>query len=232
MLNKIGIIGAMEEEVELLIDEMDFEDVVQKAGMLYYMGTLCGKEVVIVECGIGKINAAICTQVLISEFGVSTVINTGVAGALDNRLNIGDILISEDTLNHDMDTTAFGDEYGMVPRMETSIFKAEKKLVDIIVELGKELEGVNVITGRVLSGDQFISDKEKKTWLKKQFNGSCVEMEGVAIGQTAYRNRVPFVILRAISDKSDGSAHMDYPEFKEMAIKNLRKLVIRFLEQA
>ena len=229
MYNKIGIIGAMEEEVELLIEALELDDVVMKAGMLYYMGKLCGKDVVIVECGIGKINAAICTQILISEFAVEAVINTGVAGALANCLNIGDILVSEDTLNHDMDTTAFGDDYGMVPRMDESIFKADKSIVERILELGKGLEGVKVIKGRVLSGDQFISDGAKKEWLKKQFNGSCVEMEGVAIGQTAYRNRIPFAILRAISDKSDGSAHMDYPEFKAMAIKNLTKLVLDFL---
>ena len=230
MLNKIGIIGAMEEEVELLIDAIEIDDAVAKAGMVYYMGKLCGKEVVIVECGIGKINAAVCTQVLISEFKVDTVINTGVAGSLRNSLNIGDILVSEDTLNHDMDTTVFGDPYGVVPRMKESIFKADTTIVNKMVEMGKNLEGVKVTTGRVLSGDQFISDDTKKKWLIKQFNGSCVEMEGVAIGQTCYLNKVPFVILRAISDKSDGSAHVDYPEFKKKAIANFTKLVMDFLK--
>lgn len=231
MLNKIGIIGAMEEEIELLIDAMEIDDAVAKAGMVYYMGKLCEKEVVIVECGIGKINAAVCTQVLISEFKVDTVINTGVAGSLKKSLNIGDILVSEDTLNHDMDTTAFGDAFGVVPRMKESIFKADVSLVNKIVEIGKNFEGVKVTTGRVLSGDQFICDSDKKQWLIKQFNGACVEMEGVAIGQTCYLNKVPFVILRAISDKSDGSAYVDYPEFKKKAIANFTKLVMDFLRQ-
>ena len=195
------------------------------------MGKLCEKEVVIVECGIGKINAAVCTQVLISEFKVDTVINTGVAGSLKNSLNIGDILVSEDTLNHDMDTTAFGDAFGVVPRMKESTFKADTTIVNKIVEIGKNLEGVRVTTGRVLSGDQFICDGGKKQWLRKQFNGACVEMEGVAIGQTCYLNKVPFVILRAISDKSDGSASVDYPEFKRKAIANFTKLVMDFLRQ-
>lgn len=229
MFNVIGIIGAMEEEVELLIDKMTNKSSVKKAGMVYYMGKLCSKEVIVVECGIGKINAAVCTQILISEFKVDVVINTGVAGSLRDELNIGDIVVSEDTLNHDMDTTAFGDDYGVVPRMNNSIFKADERLIDIVLKLGEEMLDINVKKGRVLSGDQFISDGNKKEWLKKQFRGSCVEMEGVAIGQTAYLNKIPFLILRAISDKSDGSAHMDYPEFKKQAIENLSSLVFKML---
>lgn len=229
MFKVIGIIGAMAEEVELLIDKMTNKSSVKKAGMIYYMGELYSKEVIVVECGIGKINAAVCTQILISEFKVDVVINTGVAGSLRDELNIGDIVVSEDTLNHDMDTTAFGDDYGVVPRMDNSIFKADERLIDIVLNLGRELTDINVLKGRVLSGDQFISDGKKKEWLKKQFNGSCVEMEGVAVGQTAYLNETPFLILRAISDKSDGSAHMDYPEFKKHAIENLSGLVFKML---
>jgi adenosylhomocysteine nucleosidase len=230
-MKKIGIIGAMEEEVELFIEAMDVDDVVAKAGMVYYMGKISGKDVVVVECGIGKINAAVCTQVLISEFGVDAVINTGVAGSLKNTLNIGDILVSTDTLNHDMDTTPFGDPFGQVPRMKEFAFKADPDMVEKIVEIGSNLHGVKVDTGRVLSGDQFITDGAKKQWLIKKFNGSCVEMEGVAVGQTCYRHKIPFVILRAISDKSDGTAYVDYPTFKEQAIKNFTVLLKDYLAQ-
>ena len=226
---KVGIIGAMDEEVEILINNMQDKDVVEKAGMKYYVGKLSGKEVIVVKCGIGKINATICSQILISEFGVNVIINSGVAGALDNNLNIGDIVVSRDTLNHDMDTTAFGDEYGMIPRMDESIFKGDVKLIDLALECGKK-HNINVVIGRVLSGDQFIASKEKKDWLVSQFSGTCAEMEGVAIGQTSYLNKIPFIILRAISDKADGSAKVSYEDFKEQAIVNLSNILMDMLE--
>ena len=138
MSYKVGIIGAMDEEVEILINKMSNKTITDKAGMVYYSGQLSSKDVIVVKCGIGKINAAVCSQILISEFNVDVIINSGVAGALDNDLNIGDIVISKDTLNHDMDTTAFGDEYGVIPRMEKSIFEAEKKLIDLAMKSGKK----------------------------------------------------------------------------------------------
>lgn len=229
MSYKVGIIGAMDEEVEILINKMSNKTITDKAGMVYYSGQLSSKDVIVVKCGIGKINAAVCSQILISEFNVDVIINSGVAGALDNDLNIGDIVISKDTLNHDMDTTAFGDEYGVIPRMEKSIFEAEKKLIDLAMKSGKKYN-ISTVIGRVVSGDQFIASKEKKEWLVKQFNGTCAEMEGVSIGQTAYLNDVPFLILRAISDKADGSAFVAYEDFKDDAIVNLSNLLIDMLE--
>ena len=229
MSYKVGIIGAMDEEVEILINKMSNKTITDKAGMVYYSGQLSLKDVIVVKCGIGKINAAVCSQILISEFNVDVIINSGVAGALDNDLNIGDIVISKDTLNHDMDTTAFGDEYGVIPRMEKSIFEAEKKLIDLAMKSGEKYN-ISTVIGRVVSGDQFIASKEKKEWLVKQFNGTCAEMEGVSIGQTAYLNDVPFLILRAISDKADGSAFVAYEDFKDDAIVNLSNLLIDMLE--
>ena len=226
---KVGIIGAMDEEVEILINKMKNKKTVEKAGMTYYVGELSSKNVIVVKCGIGKINATVCSQILISEFGVNVIINSGVAGALDNNLNIGDIVISKDTLNHDMDTTAFGDEYGMIPRMEESIFKGDTRLIDLALEVGKK-HNINVVPGRVVSGDQFIASKEKKDWLVEQFNGTCAEMEGVAIGQTSYLNNIPFLILRAISDKADGSAKVAYEDFKEEAIVNLSNILMDMLD--
>ncbi len=226
---KVGIIGAMDEEVEILINKMHNKITTEKAGMVYYSGQLSSKDVIVVKCGIGKINAAVCSQILISEFNVDIIINSGVAGALDNNLNIGDIVVSKDTLNHDMDTTAFGDEYGVIPRMEKSIFEADKKLVELAMKSGEKYN-ISTVIGRVVSGDQFIASKEKKDWLVKQFNGTCAEMEGVSIGQTSYLNNVPFLILRAISDKADGSAFVAYEDFKDDAIVNLSNLLIDMLE--
>lgn len=228
MKYRVGIIGAMDEEVGILINKMTNKEVVKKAGMSYYVGNLSGKDVIVVKCGIGKINAAVCSQILISEFNVNVIINSGVAGALDNNLNIGDIVVSKDTLNHDMDTTAFGDKYGMIPRMEESIFKGDAKLIKLALDSGEKYD-INVVEGRVLSGDQFIASKEKKDWLVKEFNGTCAEMEGVSIGQTAYLNNVPFLILRAISDKADGSAKVTYEDFKEEAIVNLSNMLLDML---
>ena len=226
---KVGIIGAMDEEVEILINNMVNKSVVNKAGMDYYVGELSSKNVVVVKCGIGKINAAVCSQILISEFGVDAIINSGVAGALDNKLNIGDIVVSRDTLNHDMDTTDFGDYYGVIPRMDKSIFEADNNLINLAIDSGKKYD-IGVVEGRVLSGDQFIANKEKKDWLVKQFNGTCAEMEGVAIGQTSYLNNIPFLILRAISDKADGSAYVTYEDFKEEAIVNLSNMLMDMLQ--
>ena len=231
MFNKIGIIGAMQEEVEVLINSVKVDSIKEKAGMKYYQGTLNEKEVVIVKCGIGKVNAAVCAQGLIDEFDVDALINTGVAGSLNNDINIGDIVISKDTVNHDFDTTAFGDEYGVISYMDTSFFEADERLIEkakeSCIKVNKEL---GVFVGRVLSGDQFIASEEKKQWLIKQFSGFCVEMEGAAIGQTAHLNKVPFVILRAISDKGDNSAEMNYEEFKIMAIDNLSKVVMELVK--
>lgn len=226
---KVGIIGAMDEEVEILINNMENKSTVEKAGMIYYAGQLSSKDVIVVKCGIGKINAAVCSQILISDFKVDVIINSGVAGALDNNLNIGDIVVSIDTLNHDMDTTAFGDDYGVIPRMDKSIFEADEKLIELATKSAERYD-INTVKGRVVSGDQFIASKEKKNWLVEQFNGTCAEMEGVSIGQTSYLNNIPFLILRAISDKADGSAFVAYEDFKEDAIENLSNLLIDMLE--
>ena len=141
-MNRIAIIGAMDEEVSILKDIMDIKETIEKASLKFYIGSLEGKEVVLVKCGIGKVNAALCAQILISEFNVDAVVNTGVAGALHPELDVQDIVISVDAIQHDMDTTAFGDKKGEIPRMETSTFIADQKLIDAAYESSiKELEG-------------------------------------------------------------------------------------------
>ena len=225
-MKKIGIIGAMELEVEVLKEQMDVKNIVEKASMKFYEGTLRGKDVVIVQCGIGKVNAGICVQILADLFQVDAVINTGVAGSLRAEINIGDIVVSTDACEHDMDVTALGYKQGIIPQMKESFFKADRQLVEGAIEVCREVNpDINVYEGRVLSGDQFISGEEIKNKLIDLFGGSCTEMEGAAIAHAAFLNNVPFLVIRAISDKADGSAHMDYPEFERAAATHSAKLV-------
>lgn len=225
-MDKIGIIGAMELEVSELKSKTDIKNVTEKAGMKFYEGILNGKKVVIVQCGIGKVNAGICVQILADLFDVDAVINTGVAGSLQTKINIGDIVVSTDACEHDMDVSGLGYEPGIIPQMETSFFQADKTLIEQAVSVCKEVNPeIGVYEGRIVSGDQFISDSAVKDRLTKQFDGSCAEMEGAAIAHAAYLNKLPFVVLRAISDKADGSAHMDYPEFERAAAAHCAKLV-------
>lgn len=223
---KIGIIGAMESEVEQLQREMSLTALTMKAGMGFYEGTLNGAPVVIVRCGIGKVNAALCVQILDDLYHVSHIINTGIAGSLNARLDIGDILISRDVLYHDMDATFLGFRPGEVPLLDCREFPADERLVALAKETCEKVNpDIRVMLGRVVSGDQFISSKEVKERLIAEFQGDCVEMEGAAIAHGAYLNRIPFVILRAISDKADDSAEMDYPAFEAAAAKRSAALV-------
>ena len=225
-MKKIGIIGAMELEVEALKEQMDVKNIVEKASMKFYEGTLRGRDVVIVQCGIGKVNAGICVQILADLFQVDAVINTGVAGSLRAEINIGDIVVSTDACEHDMDVTALGYKQGIIPQMKESFFKADRQLVEAAIEVCREVNpDISVYEGRVLSGDQFISGEEIKNKLIDLFDGSCTEMEGAAIAHAAFLNEIPYVVIRAISDKADGSAHMDYPEFERAAAAHSAKLV-------
>ncbi len=226
----IGIIGAMEEEVAILKEAMDIVEVKNRASMEFSRGVLWGKEAVVVRSGIGKVNAATCAQILVDLFDVDIMINTGIAGSLDAAIDIGDIVISTDAVHHDMDAVAFGYPLGQVPRMDTLSFLADENLVRLASEANKEANpDIKTFVGRVVSGDQFVASKEVKEKIVENFNGLCTEMEGVAIAQVAYLNKVSYVIIRAISDKADNSATMDYPTFEKQAIRHSVKLVERFL---
>lgn len=226
MIKKIGIIGAMEEEVKALREKLTDAKLLRKASMDFYSGMLNGVEAVVVRSGIGKVNAGICTQILADVYQVDAVINTGIAGSLKAEINIGDIVISTDTLQHDMDATGFGYEPGVIPQMETSCFQADEELIQKAKAACKEaVPDIRTFTGRVVSGDQFISDRSVKARIAEQFDGMCTEMEGAAIAQAAYLNHIPFVIIRAISDKADDSATVDYPTFERQAIAHSVALV-------
>ncbi len=217
----IGIIGAMDEEVEQIVQVMEVEKEEVKASMTFKAGKLAEKEVVIVRSGIGKVNAAVCTQILVDDFGVDYIINTGIAGSLNAKINIGDIVISSDVLHHDVDATGFGYAVGQIPRMDTLSFQADEQLIELAKAACKKVvPSIGAHVGRIVSGDQFISDKAVKDKITANFKGYCTEMEGAAIAQAAYLNKVSFLILRAISDKADDSATLDYPTFEKQAIAN------------
>ena len=194
----IGIIGAMEEEVAVLKEKMEIEETVQYALMHFCRGRLCGKDVVIVRSGIGKVNAGICAQILVDKFAADILINTGIAGSLDAAIDIGDMVISTDLVEHDMDATIFGDPLGQVPRMDTFSFPADPVLIEKAVAANEEANpDIKTFTGRIVSGDQFVSSAEVKEKLVKHFGAKCTEMEGAAIAQAAYNNNLPFLIIRA-----------------------------------
>ena len=220
-MNTIGIIGAMEEEVAILKEKMSEVTVLEKAGMEFFKGILGGQQVVVVRSGIGKVNAGICTQILADVFQVNAVINTGIAGSLKVEINIGDIVLSTDTMQHDVDAREFGYEIGQVPRMDTRTFPADDRLRETALQVCRKVNPeIQVFEGRVASGDQFVADKETKEKIIANTQAYCTEMEGAAIGQAAYLNGIPYLVIRAISDKADDSAHMDYPAFEKEAIRH------------
>ena len=226
----IGIIGAMEDEVAALKEAMEVQETIEKASMVFCKGMLCGKEVVVVRSGIGKVNAGICTQILADRFGVDRLINTGIAGSLDAKIDIGDIVISTDALHHDMDATEFGYPVGQVPRMETLSFPADEELVKKAVKASEKVNpDIHTFTGRIASGDQFIASREVKEKIIQNFHPLCVEMEGAGIAHAASLNQISYVIIRAISDKADNSAHVDYPTFERQAIAHSVRLVKELL---
>lgn len=226
-----GIIGAMDEEVEKIKNEMNIEKKETKAKTLFYKGVFEGKNIVLVRCGIGKVNAAIITQILITEYEVDIIINTGVAGGVKEDIEIGDVVISTDVIEHDVDATKFGYKLGQIPRLDVLEFKACKKLVDLAFDATrKELEYHNVFKGRIVSGDVFVAEKEQKESLWNNFNAYCVEMEGAAIGHASYINDRPFLIIRSISDKADGSASENYNKFVNLAIENSVNILKRILK--
>ena len=215
-MTKLGIIGAMDEEVETLLAQLEIKSSAPHAGSVFHAGTLEGLPVVVVQCGVGKVNAAICAQILCSVYGVTHLVNTGIAGSLCAELDIGDMVVSQDAMYHDFDTTPFGYPMGRVPGMPVT-YPADEKLMSYAFTAAETVNPGHTRTGRVASGDQFVSRKDQKQRIIDVTGAVCTEMEGAAIAHTAYRNGVPFVILRAISDKADDSAEMDYPTFERIA---------------
>jgi adenosylhomocysteine nucleosidase len=229
MWETIGLIGAMAEEIERLEERLERQSETTVAGIRFQQGTFGGQPVVLCRSGVGKVNAAACTQLLIDRFGVDAVIFTGVAGALDPSLEIGDIVISRDCQQHDMDASPLGFVRGTIPFAEVSVFPADPALVKLAAEASELAAEGRVIQGRVLSGDQFIADRDTVRLLHEQFGGACVEMEGAAVAQVCAMNGVPYVVIRSMSDKADGSAHVNFPEFAVMAADRSFRIVERMI---
>ena len=204
----LGIIGAMSEELEILLKDMKLETTEEKAKMKFHKGKLWGHDVVAVVCGIGKVNAAICTQILASEYKVSSVINVGVAGGIGKDIYPGDVVIAENLVQYDMDTTAFGDP--MSACSKASDFKT--------------------FSGRIVSGDMFVASIDKIKWLEKEFNALACEMEGASIAHVCYLNNIPFVVIRSISDNANNGAHMDFEKFTPIGVKNSTFILKTMLE--
>ena len=231
-MKTIGIIGAMSEEITYLKEKIEIVTTKNIIGLDFHVGKYCGNSIVLVISGIGKVNAGMCAQILVDAFNVSHLINTGIAGSLKAEINIGDIVVSSDALQHDMDARQFGYARGEIPRMDTISFPADPELIAMAKAACEEVNpDIRVFVGRVVTGDQFIAERSVKNEIASWTEGYCTEMEGAAIAQAAYLNKVPFVIVRAISDKADDSATMDYPTFEAQAIEHSVKLVESFVSR-
>ncbi len=225
-MKKLGIIGAMSVEVQTLKEAMQSLKVSTRAGMEFYEGTLEGLPAVVVQCGVGKVNAALCVQVLCDCYGVTHVVNTGVAGSLCAQLDIGDLVISDDAMYHDFNCAPINPNYaiGQVPGLPVRSFKADDMLIKMAYDAADTVNPGHVRIGRVASGDQFVCSKDQKQQIIEDTGALCTEMEGTAIAHAAWRNDVPFVVIRAISDKADDSAEMDYPTFENIAAHRCAKV--------
>ena len=224
---KLGIIGAMDVEVATLKAKMEHTTQQIHAGSAYCEGTLEGCPAVVVQCGVGKVNAALCAQVLISVYGVTHIVNTGIAGSLCADLDIGDLVISRDAMYHDFDCVHFGYEMGKVPGMDVVAFPADQALAELALAATEDVNPGHSRMGRVASGDLFVAAKAAKEAIIAKTSAVCTEMEGAAIAHAAYRNGIPFVVIRAISDKADDSAEMDYPTFEAIAAQRCAAVTCR-----
>lgn len=227
----LGIIGAMSEELEILLKDMIVEDKNTKASMVFHKGKLWGKNVVVVVCGIGKVNAAICTQILVSEYNVDKVVNVGVAGGIGKDIFPGNVVIADSLVQYDMDTTVFGDKVGQIPRLDTYDFKCAKELVALAKKACDDNVDINSFLGRIVTGDQFVADVKKIEWLAEEFNAIACEMEGGSIAHVCYLNSIPFVVIRSISDNANNGAHMDFQEFVPIGVKNSTSILKSMIEK-
>lgn len=229
----IGVIGAMDVEVQLLKEECARNGQVQQqriAGMDFTLGTIGSVPVVVAQCAVGMVNAAVCTQALISAFDPKAIINTGVAGSLDASIDIGDVVVVSDAVNHVMDVCNLGYEPAQTPGLDTLAFPCDETLRNVALAAAEEL-GLRAHDGRVASSDRFVRDEQDKKRIAELFGARCCEMEGAAIAQACWLNGVPCSILRAISDKADGTDHIDYPVFEEQAARACAQLVIAMLQK-
>ncbi|OFI07562.1 5'-methylthioadenosine/S-adenosylhomocysteine nucleosidase [Clostridium acetireducens DSM 10703] len=228
----IGIICAMDEEIKPILEEMEIEKKYMKANMQFNLGKIYKKDIVAVRCGIGKVNAAVCTQILVDDFNVDKVINVGVAGGIGDIVYPGDVVIGSSLVQHDMDASAFGDKIGQIPRLDTFDFKCDKYLIEKAQNACEQFNEVNHYVGIIATGDQFIADIHKIKWINKEFDAIACEMEGGSIAQVCYLNNIPFIVIRSISDNANIGAHMDYEKFIPIAVKNSTNIIKYMIKSA
>ncbi len=226
----IGIIGAMEVEVNDLVSRLENRKSETVSGIKFHEGDLLGKRVVIAKCGIGKVFAAMAAEVMILKYSPKLLVNTGVGGALAGGLRCGDIVVAEKLCQHDMDTSPIGDPVGLVSGINRIWFETDARARKILCEAGFELS-LSVKLGSVATGDRFVATKDVKEDIVEKFGTSVCEMEGGAIAQVAFVNETPFVVVRAISDSADDEASMDYPTFLALAAKNSTNLTLALIEK-
>ena len=224
----IGIIAAMNVEMDALRAQMEHTETEVISGIRFVRGELDGKEIVTAVCGIGKVFAALCAQTMILHYQPTAIINTGVAGTLTDQLDIGSVAVSSAVVQHDMDTSPLGDPIGLISGINKVEIPADKLLCGHFSACAKVM-GIRTATGVIASGDQFVASAERKAFIAGHFKAIACEMEGAAVGQVCYVNHVPFCVLRAISDSADGASHMDYPAFVQMASEQSVRLLRRFL---
>ncbi len=227
---EIGIIGAMQIEVEALCSAMEEPQTQRVSGIDFVSGRLSGRRVVTARCGIGKVFAAICAQTMILRYRPGVIVNTGVAGSMTERLSVGQVALADRVVQHDMDTSAIGDPVGLISGINMVEIPADRALSDRLCAAAQTV-GVKTLTGCIASGDQFIAASAQKQRIRASFEDvvAC-EMEGAAIGQVCYVNRVPCAILRAISDGGDEGAALDYPAFLSAAADTAARALLRFTE--
>lgn len=226
----IGIIGAMDEELEIILSESKICETKLKANMKFNLGKFCGKDIVVVRSGIGKVNAAICTQILVDDFKVDTIINVGIAGGVAEDVYPGDIVIADSLIQHDVNALAFGYEVGQIPRLDTYDFKCDRELIEKVKCACSKIENKNSFVGRIVTGDEFVSSAEKVKYLFDEFKALACEMEGGSIAQVAYLNNIPFVVIRSISDNANNGASMEYEKFAPIAIENSTEILKNVIE--
>ena len=226
----IGILCAMEREIEELLENTQVEERRRLCGYEFTVGTLRDKRVVLCKCGVGKVNAAVCAQTMILTWPLRLVINSGVAGALKEPLEVGDVCVATDLVQYDVDTSAVGDAPGFVSTVEQTYFRCAEWAVDGMLQAGRDIEGVRVLPVRIATGDRFVEDQATKDRIVRLFDAAAVEMEGGAIAQVCFINGVDCAVIRAISDAATGKHAMQYRESMPMAAHISARMVMRFLE--
>ncbi|MCH5202319.1 MAG: 5'-methylthioadenosine/adenosylhomocysteine nucleosidase [Oscillospiraceae bacterium] len=226
-----GIICALKIEVDGLKTLMNEYKKNTYAGLDFISGKINNKDVVLLECGIGKVNAAIGTQIMIDRYNPDVIINSGIAGSLSKDLKIGDIVVSKDCVQHDMDGTEMGDPRGEIWYTDEKRIDipADKATYEKLFDCCKVLKNVNTKLGRVATGDTFVASIERRKFIADEFNALCCEMEGGAVGQVCYRNKVPFAVLRSISDDFNNNEFVDFEKFRVLAAENSIKVMTEFL---